>query len=106
MIDIPALSTAVVVAIMTSFISTYLAFKKYRTEKWWDKKCNCYIETITAINNIIKHCDHFLAEELDDEMISEQIKTAATKKYDIAISLLHTQSNIGELLMSKKLCFN
>lgn len=100
-IDIQTLVTAIVVAVPTSFLSVYLALRKYRTEKWWERKAECYIETVNSMNDIIRFCDGYLAEELNGKGVTDAIRDDLEKNFHSGKMLLETQTNIGRLLMSE-----
>lgn len=99
-INIQTLVTAIVVAFPTSMLSVYLAMRKYRTEKWWDRKAECYIETVNSMNDIIRFCDSYLAE-LDGVEITASAREELEKKFHNGKMLLETQTNIGHLLISE-----
>jgi hypothetical protein len=101
LINIQTLVTAIVVAVPTSLLSVYLALRKYRTEKWWDKKVECYMETVNSMNDIIRFCDSYLAKELDGKEITDSIRDELEIKFHNGKLMLETQTNIGRLLMSE-----
>ena len=102
LINIQTLVTAIIVAVPTSMLSVYLALKKYRTEKWWEKKVEWYINAINAMNDIIRFCDSTLAEELEARAVSDDLKKELSSKFHKGKMLLETQTNIGQLLMSRE----
>jgi len=99
-LNLQTLFTTIIVAVPTSMLSVYLALKKYRTEKWWDKKAGCYIRTVNAMNDIISFCDDTLAVELDGKPISHELREDLRNKFHKGKMTLDTQTNIGQLLMS------
>ena len=101
-INIQTLVTAIIVAIPTSILSVYLALKKYRSEKWWEKKLECYLNTINAMNDIIRFCDDTLAEKLDIESMSDDRKKEMKNEFHKGKIVLQTQTNIGPLLISEE----
>ena len=101
-INIQTFVTAIIVAVPTSWFSVYFALKKYRTEKWWDNKAQCYIDTVSAMNDIIRFCDATLAEELDDIAITNNMRKELGDKFHEGKALIESQLNIGRLLMSEK----
>ena len=92
---------AIVVAVPTSLLSVYFALRKYRSEKWWDKKTESYLEIVGALNGMIRYCDRFLDEALDGKYVSEEQKSELDKIYHDGKALLETQTNIGRLLLSE-----
>jgi hypothetical protein len=53
------------------------------------------------MNDIIRFCDSYLAEELDGKEITGSIRDELEKKFHNGKLLLETQTNIGRLLMSE-----
>lgn len=95
------LTTAIVVAIPTSLISASLAIRRYRTERWWDKKADCYVDTVNAMDNIIRFCDIYLDEALDGKVPTDITRKELADRFHKGKRLLQTQTNIGHLLMSE-----
>lgn len=101
-ITIDKLITSIFVAIPTAFLSVHLALRKYRTEKWWDTKLSCYLDSIAALNNLIVYCDSQLDVEFNEVSYTpEQLKTNEVKFHE-ARSHLQAQVNLGELLLNKE----
>ncbi len=99
--NIQTLTTSILVAVLTSFLSVHLALRRYRTENWWERKAECYIDSVNVMNDIIRFCDNTLAE-LDGLTISNEEKEELKRKFHKGKLLLETQTNIGHLLVSKK----
>lgn len=53
------------VSIPTAIISVKLALRKFKSEKWWDKKLACYIELSEAFSVIINYSDMVMDIKLD-----------------------------------------
>ncbi len=43
--------TGIVIAVISSLIATHLALKRFRTEKWWERKVDAYLKIIEALHN-------------------------------------------------------
>lgn len=56
---------SLVVSIPTAIISVKLALRKFKSEKWWDKKLACYIELSEAFSVIINYADMVMDIKLD-----------------------------------------
>ena len=95
-----AVLVAVLVAIPTAFLTVYLAFKRYKSEKWWDRKAQCYFETIEALNKIMEACDANIEARSNSSVVCgvEELN----EKYVKGKAFFITQTNIGRLLLSKK----
>ena len=97
-IDIEKLITAIAVAVPTAWLTAYFAIKKYRTEKWWDRKLTSYLDTIAALNDLILYCDSVIDvayEEIDYS--DDQIKSFERKFHDARLHI-QAQAMIGRIL--------
>lgn len=59
------LLSSLFIAITTSYISVKLAMRKFKSEKWWDKKLHCYTEITELLSMVIIYADMVLDVELD-----------------------------------------
>jgi hypothetical protein len=99
-----AIATSSLIAIPTSILSVNLAMKKYRTEKWWDKKAECYFQTIRALNDVVHYYDALLEDKLNIKTLPEPKLKELKKEFYSAQILVQAQLNIGQLLLSKSSC--
>ncbi len=100
-ITIDKIITSLIVAIPTAWLSVHFALKKYRTEKWWDTKLTCYLNTIDALNNLIVYCDCVIDIEFEEVNYTEDQIKLNESNYHEARSHLQAQVNLGGLLLSK-----
>ena len=96
------IANALLVAIPSAYISSILAFRKYRTEKWWDRRAQCYCDTIDALNEIIVVCDAFIDEKVHGLTLRKAEKDLLEAKYKKSKEFCFTQINIGKLLMTNE----
>lgn len=94
--------TALLVAIPSAYLSSILTFRKYRSEKWWDRRAQCYCNTIDALNEVIVVCDAFIDEKVHGMTLRKADKDLLDAKYIKSKEFCFTQINIGKLLMSDK----
>jgi len=94
----------ILISLITSAISVWLALKKYRSEKWWDKKLECYLQTVEAMNKILSFCDNYIAEEWFEKELPDEEKNQLKKEFYEGKKLLETQANIGKLMLTEKAC--
>ncbi|MDO8787491.1 MAG: hypothetical protein Q7J42_05415 [Sulfuritalea sp.] len=100
--DIVTFSTSLAASVLTAWIAVVLAFRKYKSEKWWDRKAQCYCDTVSAMNEIIVVCDAFIDEQLHGTSISKAERIALDERYRKGKEFCFTQTNIGRLLLSVK----
>jgi len=90
------------IAFLSSFITVKLAFVKFKSEKWWEKKAEVYTEAISALHDI----KVFFEENMDachaqEEMNSEHFNKLDTS-LNLAMSNLKRITNFNIFILSKK----
>ena len=85
---------------LSAWLAVFLAFRRYKSEKWWDRKSQCYCETVSALNEIIVVCDAFIDEKFHGYVIQKNTKVEYSERFRKAKTFCFTQINIGQLLMS------
>ena len=100
-IDVENIFNAAAVAVPTAWLTAYFSIKKYRSEKWWDKKLTAYLSTINAINDLVIYCDSVIDIEYEEINYSkDQIKSLERRFHDARMHI-QAQANIGKLLYGK-----
>lgn len=62
---LPLLERAVggfLIAIVSAYVTVRLAFKRFYSEKQWERKADAYTKIIVALHHLKNFCDHQLAE--------------------------------------------
>ena len=97
--DIVNVLSSIVVAVVASVLTAYLTFRKNKSEKWWDAKYKCYLDTVGALNNMVQYCDATLQEnpECDEDCI-----LALQNRFQQGRLDFERQTNIGCLLLSNE----
>jgi len=98
--DIDNIVSSIFVAVVTSILTVYFAFRKYKSEKWWDAKSKCYLDTIEALNNMMQYCDAVLQNDQDTDEEPEAAIQVLKKRFSQGKFEFEKQSNIGSLLLS------
>lgn len=88
----------ILTAVLTSCVSVWLALARYRTERWWDKKLEAYLQVIEDMNKILVYCDRYFDEKLDGIEIDDVEKNKAQKDFHDSKRHLELQANVGRLL--------
>ena len=101
---IEKLFTALVVAVPTAWISSYLAVKKYRTDRWWDKKAEAYLDVIGALNDVLLYCDYASEYHIYDMNRDKHQVSKLKEQFDLSCLKLRAQNNASELLFSSDAC--
>jgi hypothetical protein len=99
---IDSIALSFIISILTAWTAVMLAFAKYKSEKWWDRKAQYYCETINSLNEIIRVCDEFINEKIHGVIIQTDSRLDFDERFRKAKLLCFTQINIGELFMSEQ----
>lgn len=91
---------SIVASIVTAWVTVFLAFRRYKSEKWWDRKCQCYCETVNSLNEIMVVCDALIDEKVHGVILQKNEKLELTERHRKGKAFCFTQINIGQLLMS------
>ncbi len=62
-----------------AFLAAHLAMKKFRSEKWWEKKAAAYAELVEAL-----HTMKWRASEHLERIISEEEKSGMREEFELA----------------------
>lgn len=81
-----------VVSIPTAIISVKLALRKFKSEKWWDKKLSCYIEITEALSVIINYADMVMDIKLDG--VKHDTEEFSKRKVVFNESMLKLQTQV------------
>lgn len=76
-LEITKFVVQVAIAIGSAFLAAYLATRKFRTEKWWERKAAAYGELVEALH----HMKWYPSETLDAAMESREIPDADKDEY-------------------------
>lgn len=59
------LLSSLFVAITASYLSVKLALRKFKSEKWWDRKLHCYTEISELLSSVVIYADLVMDIEFD-----------------------------------------
>jgi hypothetical protein len=87
---------------VTAFITTTLNLRRYRSEKWWEKKSEAYAKIIQALH----HATNTLLEWAEQDMIGDDVPEEKAKRldedYKNARLEIETATGIGAYIISKE----
>lgn len=97
---LPALGTALLISLVSAWITVRLALKRFHAEKWWEKKVHAYERLIEALHNLKYDADtsfNALIEKREIPEEKEQLLRAASLA---ALSEVERAVNIGSFVLS------
>lgn len=70
------LFVGIVIAAVTSIITVWLAFKRFRSERWWERKADAYSAIIVSLHHMKRYCEKQMeALESHKDMSKEEGRT-------------------------------
>ena len=97
-----AVPAAIFIAAVSSWITVYLSLRKFRSEKWWERKADAYANVIEALHNSKEFSDqHLHAREKGCEISSDQDSELRAKS-KAGHAEIRRVANIGAFLLSLK----
>ncbi len=97
-----AIVTGIAIAAASSWITVRLSLRRFRSEKWWEKKVAAYERVIDAFHDLKRFTsEHMVAEEqlkeIDDAR-DHQLRELAQKGRDEILRA----SDVGAFILSEK----
>lgn len=67
-----------------AFLAAHLAMKKFRSEKWWEKKAAAYAELVEALHTMKWPAGEHLDAEIESRNISQEESSRMWEEFRIA----------------------
>jgi hypothetical protein len=90
---------AIFIAAISSWITVQLSLKRFRSERWWEKKVEAYSNLIEVLHNS-KAFIHHLNESMKGDRLSEERFNELQKRYKVAKDEIFKSGDIGAFLLS------
>ena len=90
------------VALLVAWVSVKLALRRFRSEKWFEKRVDAYTEVIGALHQM-KHCtERQLRATRQGIDIPEEVEEELVSAYRKGLSELRRLTDMGALLFSSE----
>jgi hypothetical protein len=99
---ISTLLSSIIVAVIAAQISVRLALRRFRTEKWWERKAEAYSRIVEALHSLVVYYDAKVAEEYDQVTHTEDFKKRLNDESDRAIHELRKATGVGAFIISNE----
>jgi hypothetical protein len=95
-------ASSVIVAVIVAIITVRLSLQRFRSERWWEKKVDAYIEIMDALYLIHDFYSRHLMQvdmgyEISDEARAELHRQSQAAEDEVSRSIV-----VGELLISRQ----
>ena len=93
--------SAVAIAGLSSWITVYLSLKKFRTEKWWEKKAEAYSNLVGVIHDAKAFAEKNLTASSRNRELSEEEDSDLRAKSCKAESEIYRAMDVGAFYLSE-----
>ena len=94
LIGIPA---AILIAAVSSWITVQLALRRFRRERWWERKTDAYTKVIEALHNSKEFSDrHLEAAQAGREIPDDLLEPLNAERHNV---LMGAEYNPTDLVM-------
>jgi hypothetical protein len=95
-----AIFTGLVIAAVSSWITVQLSLKRFRSERWWERKVLAYEKIIGALHDSKAFADKHLEAEYNGRKISEEKDKELRARSKVAHEEIEKAIDIGSFLLS------
>ena len=96
--------TAILIGAISSLITANLAFRKYRTERWWERKAETYTQLIESLHNLKAFFEANYEATMNMTEVPKEIDTDLDKKFKAAHQEISKLIDTGAFLLSEEAC--
>jgi hypothetical protein len=96
------ITTAVVVAIISAWITVKLSLRRFRSEKWWELKVQTYQNVIEALHNSKLFADEHLEAGYNFREVSDERDKELRQKAKAGHEELGKIMDIGAFMLSEE----
>jgi len=97
---ITTILSAIFIAAISSWITVQLSLKRFRFERWWERKVDAYSKIIEALHNLKAFSDNHLDALMRGSELSEEKDLELRARSQAARTELDKIVDIGSFLLS------
>jgi hypothetical protein len=95
-----AIFTGIVIAAVSSWITVQLSLKRFRSERWWERKAQAYEKIIGALHDSKAFADKHLEAEYSGRKIAEEKDKELRARSKVAHEEIEKAIDTGSFLLS------
>lgn len=94
--------TAITISFLSSWITVQLSLRRFRSERWWEKRVDAYSRIIEALHNSKAFLEeHLEAEALHGDLSADRKKELGLRAHAANDEIIKAV-NVGAFLLSEK----
>lgn len=98
-----AAGLAFLASVFAVVVSAYNArFKRYASERWWERKVDAYISIVDALSDMVYYYDQIYYAEIEGRQINPKRQDEINEVFSKAIFRIKKASTIGAFMISKE----
>lgn len=90
------------ISIMVTVITVKLSLKKFRSEKWWEKKTESYSKIVDVLHQLKNYCEQKLPPEYGEPALSTEKELELRQQYQTAYRDLVKALDVGSFIISEE----
>lgn len=94
--------SGVAIAALSSWITVHLSLKRFRTEKWWEKKAQAYSNLLGVIHDAKAFAEENLQAEYRNRELSEEEDKELRAKSRAAEAEIYRAMDVGAFYFSQE----
>ncbi len=94
------LVSGVIIAIVTAYLTVRLSLKRFRTERWWERKAETYSNILESLHLMKQYYDALIAAELNYQEISDERGKEIWGRWKGGIEEIARVTDIGSFIVS------
>jgi hypothetical protein len=91
---------SLIIAIFTAIITVRLSLRRFRAERWWERKADTYSRIVEALHNALEYCEAKSDESLTHIEITPERKAQLNQDYAKATFELRKATGVGAYIIS------
>ena len=95
-----AIFTGIVIAAVSSWITVQLSLKRFRSERWWERKAQAYEKIIGALHDSKAFADKHLEAEYGGRKVAEEKDKELRARSKVAHEEIEKAIDTGSFLLS------
>lgn len=88
------------IAVITAIVTVQLSLKRFRSEKWWEKKADAYSKIIDAIHSLKDYNEQKLRAEYREAELSPEKEHELLRQYENAHREFIKALDVGSFIIS------
>ena len=95
-----SLVSGLIIAVLTSYLTVKLALRRFRTEKWWERKAEAYSRIVEALHALMEYAAAMSSASEEDRNLSDEHRNELEDIYKSANFDLRKATGIGAFIIS------